>query len=67
MINEEGDQVEVDSSEMNDEKYAGYRFDNNFVEVNEVDRRIKEKYKNITPEQARELLRSGAYKRKPSD
>ncbi len=67
LINEEGDQVEVDSSEMNDEKYAGYRFDNNFVEVNEVDRRIKEKYKNITPEQARELLRSGAYKRKPSD
>jgi len=67
LINEEGDQVEVDSSEMNDEKYAGYRFDHNFVEVNEVDRRIKEKYKNITPEQARELLRSGAYKRKPSD
>ena len=58
---------------MNDEKYAGYRFDHvwykahNFFEVNEVDRRIKEKYKNITPEQARELLRSGAYKRKPSD
>jgi hypothetical protein len=23
LINEEGDQVEVDSSEMNDEKYAG--------------------------------------------
>ena len=30
-------------------------------------RRIEEKYKNITPEQARELLRTGAYKRKPSD
>lgn len=74
LINEEGDQIEVDSSEMSDEKYAGYRIDYNwynarghFVEVNEVDRRIKEKYKNITPEQARELLRTGAYKRKLSD
>ena len=73
MINEEGDQVEVDSSEMNDEKYAGYRFDHGwykahgYVEVNELDRRIREKYKNITPEQARKLLRTGAYKRKTSD
>lgn len=72
LINEERDQVEVDSSEMNDEKYAGYRFDHGwykahgYVEVNELDRRIREKYKNITPEQARELLRTGAYKRKPS-
>ena len=38
-----------------------------YVEVNELDRRIEEKYKNITPEQAWELLRTGAYKRKPSD
>ena len=38
-----------------------------YVEVNELDRRIREKYKNITPEQARELLRTGAYKRKTSD
>lgn len=38
-----------------------------YVEAKEVFRRIEEKYKNITPEQARELLRTGAYKRKPSD
>ena len=58
---------------MNDEKYAGYRFDHGwykahgYVELKEVIRRIEEKYKNITPEQARELLRTGVYKRKPSD
>ena len=73
MINEEGDQIEVDSSEMDDEKYTGYSVDlgwykaHGYVEAKEVFRRIEEKYKNITPEQARELLRTGAYKRKPSD
>ena len=73
LINEEGDQIEVDSSEMNDEKYSGYSVDlgwykaHGYVEAKEVFRRIKEKYKNITPEQAWELLRTGAYKRKPSD
>ena len=27
LINEEGNQIEVDSSEMDDEKYAGYSVD----------------------------------------
>ena len=73
LINKEGDQIEVDSSEMNEEKYAGYSVDHSwykahgYVEAKEVFRRIEEKYKNITPEKARELLRTGAYKRKPSD
>jgi len=73
LINEEGDQIEVDSSEMDDEKYAGYSVDlgwykaHGYVEAKEVFRRIEEKYKNITPEKARELLRTGAYKRMPSD
>ena len=73
LINKEGDQIEVDSSEMNDEKYAGYRIDHGwykahgYVEAKEFFRSLEEKYKTITPEQARELLRTGAYKRKPSD
>ena len=33
LINEEGNQIEVDSSEMNDEKYAGYRFDHGWYKA----------------------------------
>ena len=74
LINKEGDQIEVDSSEMNEEKYTGYSVDHGwykvhgYVEAKEIFRRIEEKYKNLTPEQARELLRTGAYKKpKPTD
>ena len=33
LINKEGNQIEVDSSEMNDEKYAGYRFDHGWYKA----------------------------------
>lgn len=64
LIDSEGNKVAIDSSEANSEKYAGYDVDlqwykdHGYVEARKFFRSLEEKYKDLTSEQAQELLAS---------